>query len=263
MMGADIKVLLLGLVTILLLALYSFSDFDLEWKGSELRKADFTSLYDIKAADSLQSDYSIDSLNPAYAVIRETAATYNPDTTQNILFIGDSMLEGLTRRFINYTDETGHELNTIIWYSSTTESWANTDTLNYFIKKFAPTYIVICLGSNELFIKDLSKRKENIAKIINRIGTIPFVWISPPNWKEDTGINEAILRAVGKDRYFDSRNLNLERGHDHAHPTFRAAGEWMDTIALWMSSDERMFPLRLNYPSQISTPRNITVLSPE
>ena len=40
---------------------------------------------------------------------------------QTILFFGDSMLEGLSRRFADYAVQNGHELYTVIWYSSSTQ----------------------------------------------------------------------------------------------------------------------------------------------
>ena len=44
---------------------------------------------------------------------------------QTILFIGDSMVEGLSRRLGDYSAENGHTLYTVIWYSSSTERWGN------------------------------------------------------------------------------------------------------------------------------------------
>lgn len=76
------------------------------------------------------------------------------------LFIGDSMVEGLSRRLGDYAKENGHQLYTVIWYSSTTEKWATTQTIEHFIKEYKPTYVLLCLGSNELFINDLDVRED-------------------------------------------------------------------------------------------------------
>lgn len=200
---------------------------------------------------------------PAIAKKQAPQKFEGPDTTpQNILFFGDSMLEGLTRRFIDYAEENGHRLKTVIWYSSSTEVWAKTDTLQHFIRKFQPTYIVICLGGNELFVRDLDNRRKYIARILDKIDDTPFVWISPPNWKEDTGINAAIAEAVGRDRYFDSTHLKLERGADHAHPTFPAAAKWMDLIAGWLQSDSVRHPIIMNRPKRDVAPRDVVMLAP-
>ena len=63
--------------------------------------------------------------------------------------------------------------------------------LDYYLQQVKPTYVVICLCSNELFVRDLDQREEYIKTIISKIGNVPFVWISPPNWKDDTGIHIA------------------------------------------------------------------------
>ena len=59
------------------------------------------------------------------------------------------MVEGLSRRLGDYAGENGHKLYTVIWYSSTTERWGTTQTLEHFIAEYKPTYVLICLGSNE------------------------------------------------------------------------------------------------------------------
>lgn len=170
-------------------------------------------------------------------------------SSQRILFFGDSMLEGLSRRMCDYTMENGHELTSVIWYSSSTKLWAETDTLQHFLRMVKPTYVVICLGSNELFVRDLAKRDVYIQKIIKKLGKLPYCWISPPNWKEDTGINDMIIKNVGMDRYFDSRYLTLARGKDKVHPTFTAAEGWMDSVAVWMRSPKCASPILMNKPT--------------
>ena len=40
--------------------------------------------------------------------------------SKTILFVGDSMLEGLSPRLASYARLNGHKLYTVIWYSSTT-----------------------------------------------------------------------------------------------------------------------------------------------
>ena len=114
---------------------------------------------------------------------------------QRILFIGDSMLEGLARRFYDYAAKNGHDLHTVLWYSSNSERWAKTRTLDYYLEHVKPTYVVICLCSNELFVRDMDNRDQYIKTILSKIGNVPYVWISPPNWKDDTGINEVIIKS--------------------------------------------------------------------
>ena len=247
--------LLLGVVALAIFLLYFLIDFKIGNGDAEVRKADFAALTTPKEDTSQLLAEQTDS-------VKEKPKKFEPDTAQNILFIGDSMLEGLCKRFIDYADQNHHNLQTVIWYSSTTDVWANTDTLQYFLKKFNPSYVVVCLGGNELFVKDIDKRKENIQKMVKKIGDLPFVWVSPPNWKDDTGINDAIISVVGKGRYFDSRSLTLARKADHAHPTDPAAAIWMDTIARWLKSPACDNPLQMDWPEEDVKSRNVTVLQP-
>lgn len=176
-----------------------------------------------------------------------------PDTTaQRILFFGDSMVEGLLRRMNRYAFANGYEMTNVVWYSSTTEIWAQTDTLQYFINKVKPTFVMISLGANEQFIKDTAGRETSIRQILHKLGGTPYVWIGVPAWREDTGINDLTQQIIGKDHYFDSRGLTLQRGRDHMHPTFHAAGLWMDTVAVWMSSPETAHPIRMKRPTDDS-----------
>ncbi len=182
---------------------------------------------------------------------------------QRILFFGDSMLEGLSKRFSDYSVKNGHYLKSIIWYSSSTTVWANSDTLQHFIRQVKPTFIVVCLGSNELFVRDLPVRDKAIKKIISKIGSTPYVWIGPPNWKKDTGIDSLILSNVGPKRYFDSSELTLARGKDHAHPTWVAARGWMDTVAVWMSDPKKTaHAIVMEYPEFTGSRNNAVLLQP-
>ena len=195
--------------------------------------------------------------------VLQQEADYSFNTHHRILFIGDSMLEGLMRRFADYAAENGHELNVVLWYSSSTERWATTPVLRRYLKEYQPTYVVICLGSNELFARDLPEREKYVSRIVQQLDSVPFVWISAPNWRKDTGINDIIARHVGKRRFFDSRRLQLERGSDHKHPTMHAAAQWMDSVAVWMSSTQTARPIQMNRPKKKGRAAHITLLQPD
>jgi hypothetical protein len=107
--------------------------------------------------------------------------------------------------------------------------------LAQYIKRVHPNYIFICLGSNELTVRDIkNKRQKFVDNILAQIGDIPFVWIGPPNWRTDTGINELIRESVPRGCYFKSEGMHFERKKDGAHPTPASAALWMDSVARWM-----------------------------
>ena len=256
-MRTDIKIFLLGISALTIFLTYSLLPYQVGEGDNAIFKADFKKLAGIAEIDSTELVEQVDT------VVIEPDKPFAPDTTsQRIFFFGDSMVDYLARRLGDYAAKNGHEVNSVVWISSTTKLWAETDTLQYFLKKYDPTYVVICLASNELQLYNLEPRKGYIKTIQKKLGDLPYIWISPPNWTEDTGINEIIKNAVGKDRYFNSTELELKRGPDHKHPTVKGSAVWMDTVARWWSSKECRHPIILEVPDEKVTPKNILTLRP-
>lgn len=186
------------------------------------------------------------------------------ETPQTILFIGDSMLEGLSPRLAAYAKANGHKLYSVIWYSSTSEVWGETTKLAEYIKQFKPTYVFISLGANELFVRNIAERRDKFVKnIISQVGDIPYVWIGPPNWKEDTGINDLIEKNARKGSFFLSNGMHFDRTKDGAHPTRKSANLWMDSVARWMPL-HAAHPIKLDVPEETTgRPERVIVLQPK
>jgi lysophospholipase L1-like esterase len=196
-------------------------------------------------------------------VASQTDTLPGADAPERILLIGDSMIEWLRLRLARWCRSSGYALYTVIWPSSNLIWWGKSDTLTAFIHKFRPTYVLICVGGNELFIPYIQKRKPYLERILAQIGELPYVWIGPPNWKEDTGINQLIREAVGPRRFYESRRLTLERLEDGAHPTPTAAYRWADSLVVFLR-DSALFPL--SFPDTLVGPRtalpHLTILLP-
>ena len=172
------------------------------------------------------------------------------------------MVEGLSRRLGDYAEENGHKLYTVIWYASTTEKWAKSQTIEHFINEYKPSYILLCLGSNELFVNDLDAREAYIKTILNKLGNFPYVWIGPASWNGDTGIIDLIKKHTQQGCFFDSRGLKLKRGPDHYHPTWQAAALWLNKVATFMNSPKVAYPVALNIPRQHHKPTHTKQLQP-
>lgn len=171
-------------------------------------------------------------------------------TAKNILFIGDSMLEGLAPRLAAYCDKNGHTLVEVIWYSSSSKVWGESDRLKDLIAKYKPNYIFVCLGANELFVPNIKHaRRPYVKKMLAEIGDIPYVWIGPPNWAEDTGINDLIDQEVDEGCFYLSANDHFERSRDGAHPTRASAHQWMDRVIKWLG-EKGAHPIRLDNPGE-------------
>ena len=174
-------------------------------------------------------------------------------TAKTILFIGDSMLEGLAPRLAAYCDKSGHKLIEVIWYSSSTLCWGETARLTELIKTYHPNYIMVCLGANELYVPDIKRaRRPHVKKMLAEIGDIPYLWIGPPNWDEDTGINDLLAQEVDEGCFYLSAKDHFDRSRDGAHPTRASARQWMDRVIKWMGTTAA-YPIKLNPPTQLTS----------
>ena len=160
---------------------------------------------------------------------------------QSIFIFGDSMTFNLALRLAQYAKANGHEIHSVNWDSSNTKIWAESDTIQHYIKLYRPTHIFISLGSNELYFKDPSSRAPYVKSIIEKIDTIPFVWIGPPNWKEDTGINDMLEEICGKGSFFRSAGMEFKRKKDNIHPTRESSALWIDSIMRWLPKSDHPF----------------------
>jgi len=154
---------------------------------------------------------------------------------QNFLLIGDSMLEGLGTRMNDYCVSNGHQMHQVIWYSSSTLWYGNCDTIRYYVEKYKPTYVVLVIGSMELFIRNIAaNRKQYVLNILEQLGGAKYIWVGPPNWTDDTGINDLLANTVDDNTFFLSKDLTFDRSSDGVHPTRASASRWMDSIAVFM-----------------------------
>ena len=223
--------------------------FGYEFKSSKIwptltqRKADELDLRGSGRSNAQGNVGTVRNSGPAMPVEVDTV----PKT---ILFFGDSMLDGLYPRLAAYANENGHTLYVVIWYSSTSEVWGRSKKLARYIRDLKPDFIFVSLGANELFVKNIAeKRDKYVKKILTDIGDIPYVWIGPPNWKEDTGINKLVADNAGPHNFFLTKGMQFPRMKDGAHPTHDAAIGWMDSIVRWMPGHS-LHPIKMNVPAQ-------------
>ena len=240
-----------GLWTLLLTALLFFAALSFWQDGISVGSLDIKTA---TFAQNVKELFAISAEAPVDTMTQKQEWRAPKDTTaKNILFIGDSMLEGLAPRLAAYCDKNGHTLVEVIWYSSSTLYWGQTARLTELINKFHPNYIFICLGANELYVPDIKKaRRPYVKKMLAEIGDIPYVWIGPPNWDKDTGINDLLARELGRGCFYLSANDQFERSRDGAHPTRASAHRWMDRVIDWMS-DNCAHPIRLDKPEVETT----------
>lgn len=227
---------------------YSAYDGDLTICGYNLKH---TRLYHALLGNDSNAQPQAAKVTAEELVAAAPAQAVQLDTMpKTILFIGDSMLEGLSPRLAAYCQASGHRLFTVIWYSSTSKHWGSSDRLRTYLQRIKPDYVFICLGANELFVSDIiDKRTGFVRQMLADIGDIPYLWIGPPNWKEDTGINRMIADNVSPGSFFLSDGMQFDRKSDGAHPTSASAALWLDSVVRWMPRYSA-HPIRLNTPDK-------------
>ena len=206
------------------------------------------------------SPVAADTLIDEAVAVAPAPVDTNPKT---LLFIGDSMLEGLSPRLAAYAKHNGHTLYSVIWYSSTSMQWGQSKRLADYIERIKPDFIFISLGANELFVKDITTKRDGYVKhILADIGSCPYLWIGPPNWKPDTGINDLVAANAAKGCFFLSNGMHFDRASDGAHPTRSSAVLWMDSVIRWMAVNSP-HPFRMEVPDvKTASPARVFIHQP-
>lgn len=232
---------LLVALSLIIFLIISFAD-DISIGPWTVKKAPFADrlLNEAAAADSLQSD-SVATELPAQKRVETDS------TAKSIFIFGDSMTWNLALRLAQYAKQNGHTIHALNWDSSNTKTWSGCDTLVNNLKRYKVDYVFITLGSNELYLRDPNARLENVKQILAMIDTIPYVWIGPPNWKEDTGFNDMLARTCRPGSFFRTGMMKLDRKADHIHPTKAASAIWVDSIVRWLPKSAH--PILMDVPS--------------
>ncbi len=173
---------------------------------------------------------------------------------QRILILGDSMIEGLLPRLADYGAHNGHSVDAVIWYGSRTSDWGRGSRLSEILRSSRPTFVFVVVGSSELRVQNVEKRTAVIERMLRDFGDAKLIWVGPPNWTKDTGINALIERLVGSGRFFRSAELEFERKKDGIHPTLRSSQRWMDAVARFVV-EQSSVPIRFETPAKVAAAR--------
>lgn len=171
---------------------------------------------------------------------------------QRILVVGDSMIYNLMPLLADYCLENGHYLHPAIWWGSTSMGWAASPKLDQLLIHHLPTFVIVVLGSSEIISKNIDPlATAAVRKLLARVGDRKLVWIGPPNWREDTGINATLERELGKGRFFRSAELVLDREKDGIHPTPAGGRVWAEHFIRWLANESDA-PILLRAPTQVA-----------
>jgi hypothetical protein len=173
---------------------------------------------------------------------------------ERILLIGDSMVQNLVPRLADYCLENGHELIPAVWWGSTSMAWGSSSRLDQLLAEHKPTVVMVVLGSSELLTSDIERLGTvAVRNVLRKVGARPLVWIGPPNWRADSGINAVLARELGAGRFFRSAELALPREADGIHPTREGGDAWVESIVGWLAKESSV-TMTLAVPTRKATP---------
>jgi hypothetical protein len=244
-----LQVALVFFFAIVLIFIHGYSGHKIEIFSIELKKAPVEIVSaDIPFPHITRVIYQDSSQNDTETGLNSDRAITLDSNKQRILLIGDSMTEILVKALSNYCEENHHNLKSVVWVSSSISGWNKSQRLKNFVNEYNPTFVMIVLGSNELFTPNSPAREKNIKELISQADPADIVWIGPPNWKPDKGLYDQLVDVLGSDRVFESKNLTFKRQKDGIHPTFESSGYWTDAISEWIM-DKSRHKIILNKPS--------------
>lgn len=186
------------------------------------------------------------------ALILSSAAWAAP--VKRVLFIGDSMTGWLAERMEAYGELNGFAVSTVIWDGSTLPKWTKTGKIPSFMATYKPDVVFICLGLNEMLVRDPAARMAApLATLRRQLGQTPMVWIGPPSWpgKSDGAIFNRWMAShlPAPAFYFNSSRLQLPRqSKTNPHPTRSGCAAWMDAVMKWLPSTSLQFPANIITP---------------
>lgn len=242
-------------VALVIIVTIAFLD-SAEFGGIELKQAPYRDVLLAEEQPAEPGEYHIASTDSTdWAVVGE-GVTAEPDTTvKTVLIFGDSMTILVANRMAAYGKQNGYSVSSVTWDSSSSVGWSGCDTLDNYIARVHPDFIMVTLGSNELFLQNFDRRRPYVEKLVEKFGDIPFVWIGPPNWKTDKGFNDMMEKTLPTGTYFRTEGMDLPRGKDNVHPTPRGGVMWTDSIMRWMPKSRHPIPSEVP-DSSIGTPRH-------
>ena len=120
--------------------------------------------------------------------------------------------------------------------SSYIPTWASSRDLSHYVTRYSPDLVLITLGANEFELSAPETRAGAVRRLVKQIEGRPCVWISPPRWKQDTGILAVIRENSKPCRYLDSDTIvhDLPRKSDKIHPSDVGREVWADAVLSWL-----------------------------
>ena len=120
-------------------------------------------------------------------------------------------------------------------------TWASGTELPGYVARYNPDLVIVTLGANEFELSAPDTRAAAVRRLVQHLGNRPCVWVSPPRWKQDTGILAVIRANVKPCRFLDSDTVvhDLARKQDKIHPSDPARELWADAVLAWLARERQ------------------------
>jgi lysophospholipase L1-like esterase len=123
--------------------------------------------------------------------------------------------------------------------SSYIPTWASGKELPEYVSRYSPDLVIITLGANEFELANPEQRGNSVRRLVQKLDGRPCVWVSPPRWKQDTGVLGVIRDNVKPCRFLDTDSIvqNLERKSDLIHPNDVGREAWAEAVLAWLGRE--------------------------
>lgn len=185
-------------------------------------------------------------IGPAPDATAEPEASPDPEPmpipkNTAVLHFGDSMVfAGFNQAISPRFRELGVRFAVRSDTGSSTVHWS--PKIGQLVADTQPDLVIINLGGNEIAHQDPEALVPVVRHIVKSIGGRPCVWVSPPLWRQETGILEVIREHSAPCRFFDSNALvpgPIERKADGIHPNLEGGARWADVFWQWLMDERR------------------------
>jgi len=125
--------------------------------------------------------------------------------------------------------------------SSYVPTWASSTDLLRYVARYNPDLVIVTLGANEFELSAPDTRAGAVRRLVKHLGNRPCVWVTPPRWKQDTGILAVIRANVKPCRFLDSDTVvhDLARKQDKIHPSDPGREVWADAVLAWLARERQ------------------------
>jgi lysophospholipase L1-like esterase len=156
-----------------------------------------------------------------------------------VLHVGDSFAESLGAPLGRRLHAAGIRSVLESKTPSYIPTWAGNGEIQRFVQKYKPDLVLITLGGNEFEIPTPADRVAPVKRLVQALGGRPCVWITPPRWKQDSGVVAVIRENSGPCRYLDSDALvhDLPLARDKIHPNEAGREQWAEAVLAWLKKE--------------------------